>query len=102
MSSLARSSDPHTSHLAARKVKETLNARQQDVLMVARQMPDFTDEELEERFAASVARKTVEHQEPSSLRTRRSELEKKGLVGRTMFRRPSRKTGNAMTVWSAS
>lgn len=100
MSYLARDTDPHTSHEAAKAIGN-LNNSEKDVLYVARKMADFTDEELVDQFARAVKVGFVRPVSPQRIRTARSQLERRGLIVPTLLRRPSQ-YGRDMTVWSAA
>lgn len=87
----ARSTDPHTSHLAARNARRNLGASHRTVLaaLVRAGERGLTDFEL----AALTGRKQT------SFGVRRGELMKAGLVHRTEHTRPS-DTDSAAAVWA--
>lgn len=87
----ARSTDPHTSHLAARNARRNLGAAHRTVLAVLVRAGErgLTDFEL----AAQTGRKQT------SFGVRRGELVKAGLVHRTEHTRPS-DTDSAAAVWA--
>lgn len=70
----ARTTDPATSHEAARSVK-AFRPRWEAILDLFRQYGPMTDEQLADRYGDRLARSgDIPHQSPSGLRTRRSEL----------------------------
>lgn len=89
-----RSSDPSTSHAAARSVGD-LRASQRAVYEVLSGAGDLTDEELADVYPSVVPNLP---QSPSGLRTRRSELHAAGLVIDSGERRPT-DAGRMSIVW---
>lgn len=94
----ARTTDPATSHEAAASVTD-LNTKQEAVLAVLREIGPSTDQRLVSVYMFKKAG-SVPRQSESGVRTRRSELTKKGLV------RPSgeyRTTGSGRRaiIWEA-
>jgi hypothetical protein len=89
----ARSTDPDTSHDAARSIGEMTEVRQA-VLDILRAIGPATDEDLEHAYHASSAPR----QTGQSIRTRRRELVLMGLVGEsgTLKRKAS---GRHAIVW---
>lgn len=95
----ARSTDPETSHAAARSVKD-LRSSQADVLVVLRRMVPMTDEELVETYQDLARSGFVRSQSPSGIRTRRSELVELGLV-EDSGQRETLRSGRRAIVWKA-
>jgi len=73
MEARARSTDPETSHEAARSVT-SLTRKQAHVLRVLREIGPLTDVALCEAYRTHVMRGLVERQSESGIRTRRHEL----------------------------
>lgn len=99
----ARRTDPDTSRTAAESVDD-LNARQSAVLFAYFERgPRLTDFELEEMYPALTERLgpgLYPPQTNQSLRSRRAELVRGGLIRATDERRPT-ETGHLATVWEA-
>lgn len=99
----ARRTDPDTSRTAADSVDD-LNARQSAVLFAYFERgPRLTDFELEEMYPALTERLgpgLYPPQTNQSLRSRRAELVRGGLIRATDERRPT-ETGHLATVWEA-
>ena len=91
----ARSTDPETSHAAAASITD-LRERQQAVLQTLKEYRSLTDEELVLFYDQT----EYPPQSPSGLRTRRSELVRKGLVEFTGDKRPL-ESGRLGRVWKA-
>ena len=94
---LARYTDPATSHEAAATVTD-LRKKQADVWHMLNTLGPLTDEQLVDAFASDWA--TPIQQSPSGVRTRRSELARKGLVRATGTLRVTR-SGRKAQVWEA-
>lgn len=98
----ARTSDPATSHEAARSVRMTLTQRQGDVLRVLRRhRGGLTDAALVAMYRGEEKRGVVTRQSESGIRTRRSELVAQGRVRDTGLRAMTASRRNAI-VWSAA
>lgn len=92
---LARVTDPQTSHQAARQLHAvTITRTRSEILRLLRAAPDgLTDPQIEERF-------TIAHS-LSGVRTRRKELQAAGQV-RDSGRRVRGATGRKMIVWTVT
>jgi hypothetical protein len=90
---LARSTDPATSHEAARSVEPHITSLQALVLKYLKDSP-MTDEELVRCLS------DCSYMSPSGIRTRRCELVRAGLVEDTGLTRPTR-SGRRSIVWRA-
>lgn len=100
MSAVARRTDPDTSHAAAASI-ENLNARQAAVLACFRHSAacvGLTDDDLRRLYDSLLI---GPKQTDSSLRTRRSELVRSGLVIDS-GRRRQLPTGRTAIVWKAA
>lgn len=96
----ARTTDPSTSHAAARSVTN-LTDKQTAVLALFTALGRMTDEVFVERYADSVkAGLPIPQQPPSGLRTRRDELVTAGLMRDTGERKPL-VSGRLGIVWEA-
>lgn len=76
----ARTTDPSTSHEAARNVRVKMTKTRAAVLAVLAELGEATDWQLEEAYAQRVEAYGLPWQSSSGLRTRRAELVKMGLV----------------------
>ena len=93
---VARTSDPDTSHAAARSVTN-LTEKQDAVLNLLRETGSATDWALSSRY---FFRAGLVEQSESGLRTRRSELVRKGLVHDT-GERETLPSGRKAIIWAA-
>ena len=89
----ARSSDPQTSHAAAKQV-EAVRQTQQEILDILRVYGPSSDEEI-----ALYARARSTYQSPSGLRTRRAELVDQGRVLDSGSRKLTQ-SGRQTIVWA--
>ena len=96
---VARSTDPETSHVAAASITE-LTRKQQTVLMVIHQEGPITDHALNCVYNDPFLRTWRPPQSESGLRTRRSELVRKGLV-RDSGKRETLPSGRKAIIWEA-
>lgn len=94
----ARRTDPLASHLAAERASVALSDLQERILHALRIGGPATDEELVARHRRYWPERRVSDQ---SIRSRRAELVKKGLVETTGDRRPTEYQQLA-TVWRAT
>lgn len=94
----ARTTDPATSHEAAKKVTNTLRV-QNIILSILWARGPLTDPQIAEYYYNRVADGSAPNASESGLRTRRAELVKKGLVHPTS-RRKKLDTGRTATVWT--
>jgi hypothetical protein len=91
----ARTSDPDTSHAAARSVAGKVTDSQRAVLAAIRHLGRCTDEELVSVYDQ------LPPLSPSGIRTRRKELADRGLV-RDTGRRTRLRSGRQAVVWTAA
>ncbi len=100
---VARRTDPDTSHAAAASVKE-LTKKQKAVLAILRvlteSMGGATDEQIADAYQTNLPWERLPEQSDSGLRTRRSELVRKGVVVDSGERRRNR-AGRQCAVWKA-
>ena len=89
----ARSTDPDTSHEAARSIGE-MTGKRQAVLDIIRAIGRGTDEDFVDAYHAT----TAPQQSASGIRTRRAELTLMGLVVDTGERKV-RRSGRGAIVW---
>ena len=95
----ARNSDPATSHEAADSVTDKIRASQEAVRLVLDRFPQgLTDTDLIEEYGKLSALGWVPRQSPSGLRTRRSELVRRGTVVDS-GNRALLPTGRRAVVW---
>ena len=94
----ARTTDPATSHEAAKKVTNTLRV-QNIILSILWARGPLTDPQIAEHYYNRVADGSAPKASDSGLRTRRAELDKKGLVHPT-GEREKLDTGRTATVWT--
>lgn len=98
--SLARSTDPHTSHEAAESVAAKIRASQHAVWAVLNTIGPATDTELIQAYAdVSERGHLFPPQSPSGIRTRRAELVRQGSVIDTGVRDILR-SGRRSIVWT--
>jgi hypothetical protein len=93
----ARSTDPATSHEAARSVR-AITAKQHAVLRVFAVFGKATDEQWMAKYATYEAQWNLPYQSASGLRTRRSELVRAGAIVDTGERQKMR-SGRMAIVW---
>lgn len=91
----ARRTDPLSSHEAAARASNRLTDTQDRILVALRMGGPGTDEQIESRFRKWWPEFRVS---PQSIRSRRSELVKRGLV-RPADRRGTTQFGNSSQVW---
>ena len=94
---VARTGDPDTSHAAAKSVRNLTN-KQEAVLTLFQGYGPMTDETMRVKYLASGHRGP---QSESGLRTRRSELVRKGLV-KDSGERVKLASGRMAIVWEAT
>lgn len=101
--SLARATDPGTSHRAARELDpDTITRQQAAILELLREHPDgLTDRELTQRYFEQAQRRGWPITEPDSVRKRRSQLKNKGRVFAEEARTDSR-TNRPGAVWKVA
>lgn len=92
----ARSTDPHTSHLAAASITRThISTVQTHIIQLLTQHGPMTDEQIADRYRHHVMLPACS---PSGLRTRRSELVAIGTV-RDSQQRGITASGRATIIW---
>ena len=96
----ARSTDPATSHDAAKSVRG-ITEKQHAVLRVFAVFGKATDEQWMEKYGTYEVQWSLPYQSASGLRTRRSELVKAGKVVDTGERQKMR-SGRMAIVWSVA
>lgn len=98
MIAVARRTDPETSHAAARSVAD-LTGKQQAVLDLLRASGPMTDEQLIDAYRQSAGLSSAlwPEQSESGIRTRRSELARRGLV--ESVGTASTRSGRTCRVW---
>jgi len=98
----ARKTDPQTSHDAAKSVDTSKN--EASVLMVLRHLGGATDHELirgyQNLLTSPYWTKSITLQPEESIRKRRADLMRRGLVVDTGLKRPG-ESGRLQTVWRA-
>ena len=93
----ARSTDPQTSHVAARKAREGLTAKQQAVLECFIGSEGLTDPELAHKYNLRITHGYgYPRQAASGLRTRRHELVE---IGKLEAYRTTEGPGRKFTIW---
>ncbi len=98
--SLARNTDPGTSHAAARAIDITTITRQQAAILelLGESEKGLTDRELTVKYFARAADRGWPQTELDSVRKRRSQLASKGKVITSEFRRDER-THRDVAIW---
>ena len=94
----ARSTDPQTSHDAARKVSNVAKVRNQ-ILSILWQRGPLTDPKIAEYYFQRVADGTAPMASESGLRTRRKELVDMGMVTTAAWKEKL-SSGRYATVWA--
>lgn len=101
-SARARTTDPATSHAAARSIPAgQLRDSQEAILRLFRELGPMTDELLVERYQDAVDDGLRPSQSPSGIRTRRDELTGQGRL-RDSGRKTRTRSGQQAIVWELS
>jgi hypothetical protein len=99
MTSLARTSDPIESHLAAASLDHIKLSRVEQAILKILVTP-MTDEELVEAYEASMRLGAIQPSSPSGIRTRRNHLWMKQLV--RVIGVTKSKSGRQARIWIAN